>query len=133
MLLYCFPRFSMTLVQRRRRGRGISRGLGMHWESLQDLTRVLPAPGHRTRHCRAVGCPLTVPQQKATALGLFFFFPSLDAILQLSPRALMSVRLLNLSSVTSLHHHHCFYLRVVGFLFPTIFLVGFCCFLSILL
>lgn len=96
MQLYCFPGFSMTLGQRS------SGGLEMLWESLRDLTWVLPAHRRRARCCRAMRCALRPARsRKPLLLGLFAFFPGPDAILWLSHCTLKSVQLLNPSSFMS--------------------------------
>lgn len=88
--LHCSPRFSVTLVQRSPHACDTSHGLGINWENFCCGARC----------CRAMWCPVTVPQQRATAPGLVFLFPHPDAILQLSLCSLKCVQLLNSSFMT---------------------------------
>lgn len=67
-------------------------------------------------------CPVTVPQQRATAPGLVFLFPHPDAILPLSLCSLKCVQSLNSFSFMTQHRgfgiHNGFCLKVVRDIFP---------------
>lgn len=95
MQLYCFPSFSLTLVERSPRGHNISGGLGMGWERLWDLTWVLQ-PSAGPDAAGPCGAFCLSHSRKPQLLALFF--PGPDAILQLPHCALKSIQLLNLSS-----------------------------------